>query len=260
VETHSARLALLSWGEDGEPLLFLHGIAGHAGEWSSAAAALRGPRFHCLAIDQRGHGLSERRPDDVSAEAFVSDVKAVLDAVVGTRPVHLLGQSFGGLIALLFAAKYPELVTSLIVVEASPSGPNLRAVADVRAWLESWPRPFTSRHQAALFFGGGQRADSWIGGLEVRDGQYWPRFDDDVILEALGQLSARSWWDEWQAVTARSLLIRGQHGNLDAADLDRMARSGPRPEVEVIPKAGHDVHLDQRDDFTSVVHSFLMRR
>jgi pimeloyl-ACP methyl ester carboxylesterase len=51
----------------------VHGLAGHAEEWGGTAAALT-PRHRVLAMDARGHGRSERRPDDVSRDAHISDV------------------------------------------------------------------------------------------------------------------------------------------------------------------------------------------
>jgi pimeloyl-ACP methyl ester carboxylesterase len=208
-------------------------------------------------LELRGHGRSERRPADVSPAAYIADVKAVIDAQFDA-PVHLVGQSFGGHIAFLFAADHPELVSSLVVVEASPAGPNPRSVSDVIDWLHTWPRPFQSRQQATEFFGGPPRAEAWVEGLEQRDGGLWPRFDDDVLLAALGHLAARPWWDEWEKVRCRSLVVLGEYGIVSSAAGARMRRSGPRPEVRVLDGAGHDVHLDQPHAFAALLSSHLI--
>ena len=52
------------WGGDGPPVLLLHGLAGHAGEWDHLAEGLGG-QHRMLALDQRGHGASERHPGNV---------------------------------------------------------------------------------------------------------------------------------------------------------------------------------------------------
>jgi pimeloyl-ACP methyl ester carboxylesterase len=252
------RIAVFDWREQGEPVVFLHGIAGHANEWGSAAGGLP-RRLRPVALEQRGHGRSERRPTDVSPTAYIADVKAVIDEQFHA-PVHLIGQSFGGHIAFLFAASHPELVRSLVVIEASPSGPNPGSVSSVRNWLLAWPRPFTSRQQAAEFFGGPPHADAWVDGLEARDRGLWPQFDDDVLLAALGHLAAQSWWDDWKKVTCRSLIVFGEKSIVSAADVDRMSTTGPHPEAQVVAHAGHDVHLDQPEALAALLTSYLTER
>lgn len=63
------RLACRDWGGPGQPLLLLHGLAGHAGEWGALARCLSS-RYRVVAVDQRGHGASERHPQDVSRAAY----------------------------------------------------------------------------------------------------------------------------------------------------------------------------------------------
>jgi pimeloyl-ACP methyl ester carboxylesterase len=86
----------------------LHGLAGHAGEWTETASWLTGG-YHPFGLDARGHGRSERLPDDVSPAAQVADVAFVIEQLA-LGPVVLVGQSLGGLTALLVAARHPELV------------------------------------------------------------------------------------------------------------------------------------------------------
>ena len=49
------RLVCRDWGGPGEPLVLLHGLAGHAGEWDTLARSLS-PHYRVVALDQRGHG------------------------------------------------------------------------------------------------------------------------------------------------------------------------------------------------------------
>lgn len=102
--------------------MLLHGLAGHAGEWEATARPL-GRRHRVVAVDQRGHGRSERYPGDVSRAAYVADVVAVIERL-GMGAVALIGQSLGGHTAMLTAAACPELVDALILVEAGADGPN----------------------------------------------------------------------------------------------------------------------------------------
>ncbi|MFD0395741.1 alpha/beta fold hydrolase [Streptomyces nogalater] len=127
-------------GGPGPAVVLLHGLVSHTGEWDALAERLSG-RHRMVAVDQRGHGASERHPGDVSRAAFVADVVAVAGQLGLDRPV-LVGQSLGGHTALLTAAAHPALVRALVLVEAAPRDPDPRAPRDIGAWLDSWPVPF----------------------------------------------------------------------------------------------------------------------
>lgn len=117
VTRDGVRLVCRDSGGPGQPVVLLHGLAGHAGEWDRTAQRLS-PRHRVIALDQRGHGASERHPQDVSRDAYVADVIAVLDQLALRRPV-LVGQSLGGHTAMLTAAAHPERVRALVLVEAA---------------------------------------------------------------------------------------------------------------------------------------------
>ncbi len=90
---------------DGTPVLFLHGLAGYAGEWRTTAEWLAGDH-RVVALDGRGHGRSERRPDDVSIEAHAADAAYAVEQLELDR-VIVVGQSLGGLTAIALAAARP---------------------------------------------------------------------------------------------------------------------------------------------------------
>ena len=113
-----ARLCCVDFGGEGAPLLLLHGLAGRANEWHSTAQWLI-HQGRVLALDQRGHGQSEKGLDDYSRDAYVNDVIMVVQQLK-LAPVILIGQSMGGQNAFLVAARRPDLVRALIVVEARP--------------------------------------------------------------------------------------------------------------------------------------------
>jgi len=73
------------------------------------------PRFRYVTYDARGCGLSQRRVDDVSFEAWVRDLETVVDAL-GLQTFPLLGVSQGAAIAVAYAARHPERVSRLILL------------------------------------------------------------------------------------------------------------------------------------------------
>lgn len=234
----------------------LHGLAGHAGEWAQMAAAL-GSDFRSVAVDQRGHGRSEREPSDRSRRAFVADVAAVVKRL-SLAPVVLVGQSMGGNTAFLAAAAHPELVVGLVVVEASPDGPAPELPARVRRWLESWPVPFCDETKAREFFSTqGLAPDAWAAGLERREHGLCPAFDADVLIDCMAQLAANDYWTEWRRIRCPTLIVRGQRGNFDANHIDELAHQLPDAHAVTIPDAGHDVHLDAPERLADEIHRFL---
>lgn len=185
------QLACAEFGGNGTPVVLLHGLAGCGEEWAETASALT-PGYRVLAPDQRGHGRSERRPSDVSRGAYVVDVAMWLERLAAV-PAVLVGQSLGGHTAFLVAARHPDLVRALVVVEATPEA-DPRGGDDVRRWLESWPRPFVSAMHALQFFGGDSAwSRAWLRGLDARDDGLWPRFDIDVMMASLSETSADSY-------------------------------------------------------------------
>jgi pimeloyl-ACP methyl ester carboxylesterase len=114
------RLHYLDWGRRGRPpLLFLHGGCLTAHTWDLVCLALR-PHFHCLAVDQRGHGDSEWSPIlDYGPDAHVRDLRGLIEQLGLKRPV-LVGHSLGGLNAMIYATAAAEQLTGVALVDVGP--------------------------------------------------------------------------------------------------------------------------------------------
>ncbi|MGH7039267.1 MAG: alpha/beta fold hydrolase, partial [Stellaceae bacterium] len=113
-------LRYLDWGKEGlPPILFLHGGALTAHTWDLCCLSLR-EDYHCLALDQRGHGDSDWAPQaDYSIAAQREDIKGFCAQLGLDRPV-LVGQSMGAINALAFAVHYPEHLGALVMIDAGP--------------------------------------------------------------------------------------------------------------------------------------------
>lgn len=254
------RLVCTEYAPSGEgdavPVLLLHGLAGHTAEWD-VLAGLLGPGHRPVGYDARGHGMSDRLPKDVSRAAHVRDVVAVIEQLALPRPV-LVGQSLGGLTALLTAAAHPELVRALVLVEAGPRGPAPELPGKIGTWLDSWPVPFESPDAAARFFGGGPAGRAWAAGLDVRPDGLYPRVDRDVMVDCVAESAVRSFWREWDQVRCPTLVVRGDSGAMPASEAEEMRVRHPAgTRVEVVPGAGHDVHLDRPAELRALIERFL---
>lgn len=255
------RLACRDFGGEGQPVLLLHGLAGYAGEWAPTASWLT-MRCRVVALDARGHGRSERAPEDVSRAAQVADAAFVIEQL-GLAPVVLVGQSVGGLPALSLAATRPELVSGLVLIEASPAGGGTMPsdASQVGEALRQWPVPFTSRAQALEFFerrfGGRLAAEAWVDGLQQREDGWWPRFEVDVMVRTLREAVVKPSWDEWERIICPTLAVRGGDGALDADLAQEMIDRLPAAKLVEIADAGHDVHLDRPREWRKALSDFL---
>jgi len=255
VRRDGVRLVLRDSGGTGRPVLLLHGLAGHSGEWDAVVEPLR-DRCRLIALDQRGHGASERRPGDVSRAAYVADAVAVLDTLA-LPSAALVGQSLGGHTAMLTAAAHPDRVSALVMVEAGPGGPDPGAPAHIRRWLDSWPVPFPSLDAAAEFLGGGPVGAGWAAGLERRDDGWWPRFDRDAMVASVAENAVSALWPAWNAVACPTLLVLAQSSFIPAEEVAEMFRLRPATTALSVPGTRHDLHLQRPAVLSRALTAFL---
>lgn len=106
------KLHLYEWGDaGGEPVVCVHGVTGHGGRFRRLSERLKGRRV--LAPDLRGHGLSGDEPP-WDAETHVADLVETLDDVARAT---WIGHSFGGRLVIELAARHPELVERVVLLD-----------------------------------------------------------------------------------------------------------------------------------------------
>ncbi|MGJ5671178.1 MULTISPECIES: alpha/beta hydrolase [Rhodococcus] len=101
----------------GEPVLLLHGIGGNANSCAPLAAELAARGHATYRLDAAGYGRSAD-PVDVRHD-HATDVLDVLDDIDPVRPVHLVGTSWGGVVALEVARRRPDRVRTLVLADST---------------------------------------------------------------------------------------------------------------------------------------------
>lgn len=122
----------------GPPILFMHGLGGHADKWKGIISALS-DQYRVIAPDMLGSGLSEKPMIDYTPTYLVSFVKKFIDAVGLDRP-NVGGSSLGGQIAAEFAVKYPESISNLILMAPAGIMKHSTPVLDEYVMAALYPR------------------------------------------------------------------------------------------------------------------------
>lgn len=240
----------------GQVVVILHGLAGDSGEFGPTIEALSAD-FCVVALDQRGHGQSMRRPSDLSRDAYVEDAIALIEYVIPGHRVHLAGQSMGAHTAMLAAAKRPDLVDSLVLLESDAGSGNSEEASALGAYFASWPVPFEDEEAAKKYLGESAIGSAWVAAMERRNDGLWPRFDADIMESSIRRVMIPR-WDEWLSVQARTLVIYAD--NEMFSEEQKTAFLAHRPETlrADLNNASHDAHLDQPGQWIDVLRRFLL--
>jgi pimeloyl-ACP methyl ester carboxylesterase len=258
------RFHFLDWGTDGEPpLLLLHGGAQTAHSWDEVAPDLSRDH-HVLALDQRGHGDTEWAPAGrYRRDDFVADIAAFLDDR-DWLAAAVMALSLGGLNAIAFAARHPERVTGLVVVDVAPT---INAAGGKAIVAQLSVRDFASLEEAvarAQAFNPLRSAENIRGRLrhalrEGPDGRWAYKFDPNIGGGGL-ETDFERLWEQVAQVRCPTLLVRGaQSAILSRESAARFVRELPGSTVVEVPAAGHSVMGDNPAGFISAVRPFLAR-
>ncbi|MEU2562953.1 alpha/beta hydrolase [Streptomyces longispororuber] len=239
------RLYCRDHGGPGPALLALHGHFADGRTFTPLARALAG-RYRVLALDQRGHGRSDRAAD-YSRRGYVDDAAAALRHLGLTEAV-VLGHSLGGVNAYQLAARHPSLVRALVVedIGAAPDG-------DLSFCLD-WPRRAPTR--AALLRALGASAPHVSGAVRAYADGWGLAFHPADMAASQWALNGDHWRD-WLGSTCPALLVRGRRSRVLTAGQAR-AMAGRRPGTRLVElDTGHTVHETDPEGFAAAVLAFL---
>jgi len=128
---------------EGESLLLIHGLGSSTRDWEFQVPVFS-QKYQVITIDLRGHGKSDKPKGPYSMQMFAGDIAELLKKL-GIKSTHVLGISLGGGIAFQFALDYPNLVKSLMIVNAGIEIPmdsfKMKLEAFKRCLLYTSPSP-----------------------------------------------------------------------------------------------------------------------
>jgi pimeloyl-ACP methyl ester carboxylesterase/nicotinamidase-related amidase len=253
------RLQLLDSGGTGLPVVFLHGVMGRGASWLPITAELA-PRFRCIALDQRGHGRSDKPASGYDRESYVADLAAVVDEL-GLERFALVGHSTGALNAWVYAARHPERVVAAVLEDMHATPRGAEYLDEWRRWPGSWPVPFCSLSAVRRYFAGIRPSlgDYFAELFGEHDDGWRPVFASEMVLETIAGNEARSYMDELVLVSCPTLVVKGGSAGSEVTieEAQHMAESLRRGRLAVIPGASHTVHCDQPAAYLAEVEKLL---
>ena len=267
VNVGQLRFRYLDWGTKGlRPILFLHGGALTAHTWDLCCLALR-DEFHCIALDQRGHGDTDWAPDaDYSIGAQREDIRGFADRL-GLDRFVLVGQSMGAINGLAFAVTHPERLSALVMIDAGPEV-RRRGSSRIREFVNGGAKPETLEEiiERALAFN--PRRDpqilrrSLMHNLRRQPDGSWSWKYDRSRFQRLAHdthlAERRRLADNLAKVTCPALVIRGAESDVfHQDDAERLAKNFPDGRQITIAHAGHTVQGDNPKDLVAALREFL---
>ena len=122
--TNGINLHFRDWGGSGRPIVLLHGLASSCHIWDLVAPRLA-ENFSVIALDQRGHGLSDKPDTGYDFSTVARDLMGVIEKRNLEKPV-VVGHSWGADVALEFAVAFPHVASGVCFVDGGMIEPSAR--------------------------------------------------------------------------------------------------------------------------------------
>jgi pimeloyl-ACP methyl ester carboxylesterase len=254
-------------GRTGPPVAFCHGVFGQGKNWASIAKALdtdAGPRHRSILIDMPNHGRS-----DWTHSLSYTDMADQLAALLEPHaPLAVVGHSMGGKAVMNLALRYPDLVERLVVVDMSPvrypGEREFHGLVDAMQGLdlEDLPDRRTAEEQLAEQIPNRSIRQFLLQNLHRSTGADGPSWSWRLNLDLISKnLDALADWEEpadAEPYPGPVLWIGGAKADyVQPEHSEPMKRLFPRARQVIIKDAGHWVHSETPEIFTSVLRHFL---
>lgn len=242
----------------GVPLLIVHGLSYFSWDWLGVAQALGADR-EAICMDMRGFGDSEWSPQkDYAVPTMGNDLLRVLDHAGWSRAL-LVGHSMGGRSTTWLAAKHPERVAGLALIDYSPENAPAGSKR-VTQIVANTPDRFASIDEAMKYFNATnrERFENYLtADLRLkRDSHFRDQFKRLLETGERPKLGV----DMWQLlgeVRCPILSMRGSRSDMYAAEtMEKMKAANPRLAVVEV-EAGHNIAGDNPKGFVTALRPFL---
>lgn len=234
----------------GPSVVFLHGVTASLGVWDSVVLNL-GNHVRAIAIDQRGHGRSDKPISGYGAEEYYSDVLTLV-ADLECAPVVLVGHSLGARNAVVLGAKHPEVVAAVVAIDYTPFVES-HVVDELETRVRGGDREFGSsgeveeylRERYPLMPTEAIRRRVSYGYTRTKDKKLRPLADPSAMVKTVGGL--RQDFDaEMRGITVPLTLLRGEYSRI-VSRAAFAATQELRPDLRMVDVPGLDHYVPEED-------------
>lgn len=242
-------MSALRWGSGPPEVVFIHGGAQNADTWDTVNLALGRP---ALCVDLPGHGHSSWHPEQQYHPGQLADDVAVVVAGLAPDAALVVGMSLGGMTANALAARHPELVRRLLIVDVTPgtTAEKAKHITDFVNGPQTFPS-FAEILERTMAFNPTRSASSMRRGIvhnahRLADGSWAWNYDRERRRDR-ADVARSELWSDVEATTQPYLLARGMATGtvVDDDDVAELVRRRPDADVVEVPDAGHSIQGDQ---------------
>jgi len=258
--------AILWYTDEGtgpETIVFAHGLLWSGRMFDAQVAALKA-RHRCITFDFRGQGKSEVTEDGYDMDTLADDAAALIEAL-DASPCHFVGLSMGGFVGMRLAARRPELIRSLVLMETSAdlepaeSGPKYRMLGRVVSVLGRLGMRLVMPRVMRIMFGRKFLEDP----AREAERRLWKArgMENDPVgaVRALqGVIDRAPIYDELPRIACPTLVMVGDQDVATVpAKAQRIHAAIPGSRLVVIPGAGHTSSAEEPEFVNAALAEFL---
>jgi pimeloyl-ACP methyl ester carboxylesterase len=260
IQVNGADLYYEDTGAGPEAVVFAHGLLWSGRMFDAQVAALK-QRYRCITFDFRGQGRSEVTPSGYDMDTLAEDSEALIEAL-GVAPCHFVGLSMGGFIGMRLAARRPELIRSLALLEttadAEPEAnvPRYKRLAFLARWLSM--RLVGGQVMAIMF---SQKFLNDPGRAAQREAYRRLLLANNKVGKyraTLGVVNRRAVAEEIGRIRAPTLVVVGDQDVATVpAKSEGIRERIPNARLVVIPGAGHSSTMEEPEAVNAALAQFL---
>lgn len=235
---------------EGNPVLLVHSATSDHEEWKYQIPELS-KSFRVITCDLRGHGdSSKEEPDKFSVELFADDLAGLVKQL-GLSTVHLVGHSMGGEVACYFAARHPQRLKTMVLM-GEPAGSLastfvMRAASLMIHFLS--PERLARMSASRLFYNVTEEKVEMAVRMATKAGRATVLGDSRVV--------SRFQLPELSSLSVPTLLVYGET-DIFKKHAEKVHAAIPGSRLATIPKAGHEMQIDNPEELNRVLLEFLL--
>lgn len=248
IDVHRVKLHVQELNPEGEEtIILIHGMFSNLAVYYFNIAPMLAENFRVILYDMRGHGMSEKVNEGYDLVSMTDDLYALMEELKVDK-THLVGYSYGGLVALKMAIRYPEKIEKLAVIEGpDPNEQETLTIIDTysKEFLIHYVNNFADTTKMQM----GKRQ------LERNHRMYEFLFNETTIRSDMESEKDFFQQKPLSQITHETLLIYGEHSNCVPSG-ERLASKITDANLVLVP-GDHNVPIQQPETIGSELLLFF---